>query len=145
MKLRALVLALTAGLLVAAGGKDDAKDKEKLIGTWAPVSITVGGKPRPDEEVKKSKMVIAADKITILREGKDEDKATYKIDTTKKPRTIDITPSTGGEAGQVMPGIYELDGDTLKMCFARPKGERPKEFASKEGTENAVIVLKRAK
>ena len=28
-------------------------------------------------------------------------------------------------------GIYELDGDKLKVCFTYPGGQRPKEFSDK--------------
>jgi uncharacterized protein (TIGR03067 family) len=143
MKLRALMLIVTAGLLVAAANAQDDAKKEKLVGTWDAVSVTVDGKARPEDEVKKSKMIFTGDKITILREGRKDDEGTYKIDSTKKPKHIDLTPTTGGEAGKTMQGIYELEGDTLKICFGRP--DRPKELASKEGGETVLIVLKRAK
>jgi hypothetical protein len=43
-------------------------------------------------------------------------------------------------------GIYELKGDDLKICFVHGGGgERPTDFASKEGTAQSLIVLKREK
>jgi hypothetical protein len=44
-----------------------------------------------------------------------------------------------------VPGIYDLEGDTLKLCFARPVQERPKEFTTKSGTAFLVCVYKRHK
>jgi len=42
-------------------------------------------------------------------------------------------------------GIYELDGDTLRVCFV-PQGEqRPTEFVSKPGTKVTIIEYKRVK
>jgi hypothetical protein len=44
-----------------------------------------------------------------------------------------------------MLGIYEIDGDTLKVCFD-PQGKvRPTEFKSAPGSENFVNVHKRVK
>ena len=40
-------------------------------------------------------------------------------------------------------GIYEVNGDTWKHCFALDK--RPTEFGSKEGSGVTYIVLKRVK
>ena len=51
----------------------------------------------------------------------------------------------GPGKGKTMLGIYELTGDTYKVCFALPGGERPKEFASKPGSKTMLIVMKREK
>jgi hypothetical protein len=40
-------------------------------------------------------------------------------------------------------GMYQVDGDTWKHCFAL--GNRPTEFGSKEGSGVTYIVLKRVK
>ena len=42
--------------------------------------------------------------------------------------------------------IYELNGDTLKICTAHSPDTRPTEFASKEGAKwPAVFVFERQK
>ena len=42
-----------------------------------------------------------------------------------------------------MPGIYELKGDTLKVCFAKPGQNRPTEFTTKQGTGFLYCLYKR--
>jgi uncharacterized protein (TIGR03067 family) len=67
------------------------------------------------------------------------------VDPTKSPKTIDINFVRGTEARIGMfQGIYELDGDTLKVCLGTEKG-RPTEMASAEGSKNLLIVFKRKK
>jgi uncharacterized protein (TIGR03067 family) len=135
---------LVVGLLVAADDKkeDAKKDKEKLTGTWTVVSATQSGKEA--ENAKDGTVVFEGDNITATVDGK-EHKLTFKIDPDKKPKTIDLTPSDGPEKDKVHEGIYSLEKDELKICFAKPGAERPKEFESKEGSEIMLIVLKKSK
>ena len=65
---------------------------------------------------------------------------TFTLDSTKKPKAIDV--DMDGTPGV---GIYSLEGDTLKICHSEGKDARPTEFATKEGTKNSLLVLKRAK
>ena len=79
-------------------------------------------------------------------QGKDkEHKGTFKLDASKKPKQIDITPTDGDEKDKVIHGIYSLEKDELKICIARGDKERPTEFESKEGSGHMLVTLKRAK
>jgi len=64
---------------------------------------------------------------------------TIRLDATKHPTQMD-TISTKKE---VMLGIYELDGDHYKVCFAPTGKPRPSEFASRPGSGNFLQVWKR--
>jgi uncharacterized protein (TIGR03067 family) len=135
---------LTSVLVLAAPApaEEGKKDAEKIQGTWTVVSMERGGEKGPEDKVKDVKFVITDGLITI-KEPKREEKANFKLDPTKNPKTIDFTPEKGKEG--VAQGIYELKGDTLKLCFTKPGGARPAEFATKAGTEQALIVLHREK
>ena len=80
------------------------------------------------------------DKFTM--KGGDETRGgTYKIDMKKKPPTLDVTLSQGGDGG-TFHSIYELDGDKLKIASgAEPGAAAPTEFKSKEGV--ILMTLKR--
>ena len=141
MKLRVLLL-VAAGLLVAAEDpKADAKkDKENIQGAWKAVSGEAGGQKLSDERIESIKIVIAADKITV-NVADNTRVSTYKIDPAQKPKTIDLT----NEMDQTAPGIYELDGDNLKVCWNQGGSERPKKFESKPDTQVRLMVFKREK
>jgi RNA polymerase sigma factor (sigma-70 family) len=129
-------------LAAASAAQKPKTDKELIQGTWIPVAVEEAGKKIPEDEVKDKKfeMVFTADKVTLPI--KDESKeAEYKLDSTKKPKQIDLI--FGKE--QTAEGIYELDGDKLTLCVTKPgHGERPTKFDT-EGTERILIVLKRKK
>jgi uncharacterized protein (TIGR03067 family) len=137
-----LLAALTFGLLLAPARAEDkpAKgDKEKLQGTWAVVSGERNGKPIPEEMVKNVKLAFAGDKFTIHNKDRKTE-GTFKLIPDKKPKQIDVDMG-----GQLAKGIYELDGDTLKIAHGEAGAPRPKEFSTKEGSRVAVVVLKRQK
>ena len=56
------------------------------------------------------------------------------------PSEIDST--TEGRDGTEK-GIYAVEGDTLKLCLSTQGGKRPTEFATKTGTDELLIVLRR--
>jgi hypothetical protein len=47
--------------------------------------------------------------------------------------------------GKTMLGIYDLQGDTLRFCFADPGKERPTNFTTKAGDGRTLSVWKKAK
>jgi RNA polymerase sigma factor (sigma-70 family) len=151
----AVVLALTAAVVgtvvwarpapadkPAAAKEDAVKDQQKILGTWAYVSVEVKGEKRPEEEVKEAKLIFAPEgKFTAMSKGKEMG-GTYKLDPAKKPKEI----TTTNDDGKTHLGIYELDGDTLTICMHQEDGaDRPTEFATKADTKVVLVVLKREK
>ena len=47
--------------------------------------------------------------------------------------------------GSKSPGIIELKGDDLKICYAPMDSEAPKTFEAKEGSKLHLFTLKRVK
>ena len=113
-------------------------DREKIQGTWALVSGERNGKPLPDEAIKHVKLIFSGDKLTTKnKERKTE--AGFKLDPNKEPKEIDVDME-----GNVGKGIYQFDGDTLKIAHGEVGDARPKEFP-KAGSGLTVLVLKREK
>ena len=136
MKMVVLLAVVFASAGVVAGG-DAKKDQKKFAGTWSVVSATKGGKPAPADEIKEIRFTFSGDKMTFRMGDKSKD-GTYTIDPAKKPAQIDVTAD-----GMSHPGIYQFEGDTLKLCVGHD--ERPAEFKSAEGSKTMLITLKREK
>jgi uncharacterized protein (TIGR03067 family) len=112
---------------------------KKLQGTWQFVSQEMDGKPRPKEELAKQTITFTGDKWTVRRDGEVVQAGTHKFDPAKKPAQVDAPVTEGEGKGDTMLGIYELKGDTLRVCFD-PKGKkRPTDFASKSERMTAVV------
>jgi uncharacterized protein (TIGR03067 family) len=119
------------------------KEKKNLIGTWKAVSCEAGGEKVPEKilkgEVVRWRITENSVEWTVEKEQMGKDK--YSLDPTTKPKRIDLMDKEGRHT----PGIYSLDGDTLKVCLNEASKERPKEFASKLNTHLSVWVFKREK
>jgi len=110
----------------------DQQDVEKFQGTWKLVSATRDGKALAEDKVKQTTIVFKGDTFRFpeLAEYATSKEGTIKLDATKTPRQMDAT-STGGE---VMLGIYDLEGNRYKVCFAPVGKPRPSEFVSTPGS-----------
>jgi uncharacterized protein (TIGR03067 family) len=156
MKLRVLITLAVAGLasghLGAVPDRNSKKDKlkaeiKKLEGTWACSASEMDGRQFSEAQIRRGglKVVLKGSKFTTLNTGNRVlMSGTYKVDPTKKPRTIEFRILEGKFKGQTQLGIYELQGTTLKLTCTRPgKDNRPKEFTTKAGTGHKVTVFKR--
>ena len=91
------------------------------------------------------RLKLMGDKFTVTEENNATFGGTFKVDPSKKPKTIDVTFTDGPEKGKIALGIYELEGDTYKVITDPAGKSRPTEFAVKPGSGHVLQVLKREK
>jgi uncharacterized protein (TIGR03067 family) len=115
---------------------------EKLRGTWRVVSLEVEGRKMADNVFKGSKIVLKGSDFTTISPGATY-KGTFSVDPSAAPKTIEMNFTEGPEAGNKSLGIYELDGDTWKLCLTIGAKDRPGTFATKTGSGLALETLKR--
>jgi len=145
--MRKILIGLTVMFLCGADKKEDAikKEMEQLQGQWSMVSGEIDKQPLPENYVKGATRVVKGDETNVTIAGDVWMKAKFTIDPTKKPKTIDYDVSDGPAKGKILLGIYELDGDTIKFCYASPGKDRPKDFATEKGAGLTLSTWKRIK
>jgi uncharacterized protein (TIGR03067 family) len=130
----ALLIASFAGVIVAQD-----KALKELEGTYKVTYMEKVGKVAPKELADSLKVTFKGEEM-VVKLGEDEKKARIKVDTTKTPNTIDVSPSEGPDKGKTFPGIYKFEKGELTLVFTE-KGDRPKEF--KVEGEAALLRMKR--
>jgi RNA polymerase sigma factor (sigma-70 family) len=118
-------------------------DREKLQGSWQAVRIEKGGQPPENPDLR---FAFAGDQLTLIVAGIQTAPMRYVLDPSREPKAIDFTMPTG----KILLGIYQLDGDSLKLCLdydlAGVGGKRPATFRPPPGTpEVCLFVFQRAR
>jgi RNA polymerase sigma factor (sigma-70 family) len=149
---------LVASAEPPADAADDAteKDRKALQGTWVAVSYEKAGGPavatadkQATDAEKNLQLVIKGDAFTSSS-GPDAGEGlagSFKLDATQSPKTIDLRAEVkivNGQQGKEtttlkLLGIYQLNGDELKICLQEK--ERPRDFSVKGATRYRELTL----
>jgi uncharacterized protein (TIGR03067 family) len=143
---RTFVFALVACFPFAAGMQVDDKgdDAKRVEGTWQLKEAELAGQKWPEDVVKTIQLKITGDKYT-LQSNEKPDAGTFKLDPDKQPKQITITGTDGPNKGKTFPAIYEITGDTLKVCYDLSGQAHPREFKTTPGTQLFLATYKRRK
>jgi RNA polymerase sigma factor (sigma-70 family) len=127
-------------------------DQDRLQGTWEFVAVAQGDKTIRKEDLGKNDgrwdtITFTGDEwraVNLNSGGKAvEFHGRFKLDPSRKPKAIDLTPADGEARGEIMPGLYEVDGDSLRLCL-RDRPSRPAALDSREVAKTYLLTFKRA-
>jgi uncharacterized protein (TIGR03067 family) len=113
-----------------------------LEGAWEFVGMEVDGAALPAPAMAASRLLIAGDRFRMESPEADYD-GIFTIDVESVPYQIDIQFVAGPEAGNWSYGIFEQDGDDLKICLGLTGAARPQSFATAAGSGHALENLRR--
>jgi uncharacterized protein (TIGR03067 family) len=132
------------GQVVAQTPEERRKHEDtKLAGDWRVVSVAIDGKKLAADEVPNLSLTFKNGQYAA-RMGKEKpQEGTYQIDPGKSPKTIDITRTTDPGKGKKQLGIYELAGNSLKICACEEGNERPTSFDTTDKPGYTVLILRR--
>jgi uncharacterized protein (TIGR03067 family) len=144
MNTRLAAITIAALSALAALAAEPTQDRKALQGTWTIVKAELGGQPMD---------AAVANSISLkIREGKYEvsvggalDKGTYTLDSKSRPKGMTVTGTDGPNQGKTLPAIYEVHGDTLRICYDLSGGKRPAEFKTSAGTQLFLVTYSRKK
>ncbi len=144
MKRIALMLmtaAMVAGATLAAQEKPAAKGVPALQGTWT--ILTFNGQSAADAGMTMT-LTVTGENYAQAVNGEVNERGSIKVDTSKKPMTIDFTITEGGDAGKPQVGVLEVSGDTMTLKLGQPgSSTRPSGIGPEEGF--FIVTAKKAK
>jgi uncharacterized protein (TIGR03067 family) len=153
--MRTNLAVLLAVLAVAAdrpSGGAVKKEWARLEGTWKLTRMEVNGKSLLQRGEQPALLVIKDGKLSAkgAPKGAPQESPDIRLDPTHTPKWVTVPNAHGGPAakGITALGIYELKGDTLRVCVQEVETarlrerakERPRAFDSKQGL---LLVFRR--
>jgi uncharacterized protein (TIGR03067 family) len=148
----ALVVSIVAGCLFFgpaaesnSWGQAPAQDDAKAVqGTWIPVKAELAGQAIPEAVLKTIVLKLDQEKYEVSVAGKT-DQGTCTQDPTTKPKRLSIQGTDGPNAGKTFLCIYEIDGDTFRVCYDLSGMMHPADFATAKGTLLYLVTYMRKK
>jgi uncharacterized protein (TIGR03067 family) len=140
-----LAMMLIPPLPVADGPRSEASERElrRHQGTWIVTSMVREGQEAPAEIVASIRRIVEGEHVVWKRDGKRFAGTALELDPAADPKAIDVIPDGGPSRGEKVRGIYELDGETLRICMAGPGQDRPKAFRADKGSGHTLTTFRR--
>ena len=137
-----LCLCLVFCASLQAFGDEPSDETKALNGVWLPVTAELAGVPMPDAVLKTITLKMDNGKYEVSVAG-ELDKGVYRVNATVNPKTVTVTGMAGPNAGKIFPAIYDLQGETLRVCYDLSGAGRPKEFKTAAGTQYYLVTYHR--
>jgi len=131
-------------VLLTACAPGDQADLNALQGNWKPVSAELAGQPMADTVLNSLSLRLYRGRYEAFV-GSTPDRGAYSLDPTSRPRGMTVTGTDGPNKGKTFPCIYELQGDTLRICYDLSGTKRPTDFKTLAGTKLYLATYARKK
>jgi len=126
----AVVVSMFVCQQVHAQDAEPEAEATELEGTWEVVSCVVGGEQRETNGALwrfEGNRIHSSNLLIYI----------FSVDPSAMPAEIDLIETGSTE---FILGIYEIDGDSLTLCYGRP---RPDRFESTEDYPTGLYVFRR--
>ena len=139
-----------AAKAAAIAAQDDPIESElrRLQGKWIPGRLEADGKAI--EGRKAGAAIVIRFSRWVEKAAAGDSSSKFTIDPSTDPKQINLMDQFGSQGTVSLPGIYVLDGDTLRISMAFPFGgrtealkKRPAVFATRAGDNFIVTTYQR--
>lgn len=124
------------------------KELKSLEGRWRLVkSVDMNKEAEPKKEDGELFFVFKGTEVTMTFGEKKETIRVTAIDATTDPKCIDLTETRRDKTERTLEGVYQIDGDTLRLALTVPKDgkARPTSFDKPTDARTMVWTFKRVK
>jgi len=117
------------------------RETKTLQGAWTITSLEVDG--HKIEGPSSAQVIVNGDRFSTQSMGAAYE-GRLELDTAQSPKHFNLVFTEGPEKGNTNRGIYELSGDTWRICLNMAGGPRPTRFATTPGSGLALETLQRS-
>jgi uncharacterized protein (TIGR03067 family) len=118
-------------------------DLDLIQGTWAVAELEMEGQTISGGMLANARVEITGNRFSSLGMGTVYE-GTVTLDDSANPHQINMRFDAGPEKGNTNLGIYELSGNTWKICLSTRGEVRPSEFSAPAGSGFVFEMLSRS-
>ncbi len=140
------MMALFLGLIPVVGlAAEEGKATTDLSGEWKIISVESNGEIKSGAAISMDKVKFDKTKL-YLGEGEFAFVMNYKVDASKRPHPVVLSIASSPFGSDTTPhdGLVALNGDEMKLIYAKPGEAAPTEFKAPEGKGYRYMKLKRS-
>lgn len=98
----------------------------ELDGAWVPVDADISGRELAVATLRVARLVVAAGRYRILaRDNQTMDGGELRPGATLTPGEVDLVGTEGPGTGRIIPALFEVTGDRLRLCYDLERAARP--------------------
>jgi uncharacterized protein (TIGR03067 family) len=143
LAMRRLGFILFACLLAGCGANQpatDGDDTRAWQGTWKLASCVANG----ESQMADMQWIVNGDHYTIRLDGKSGgDPYPFKLDAKQKHIDVNHHDTPKGTYGGQLKGIYEIQGNSLKVCYDLKGQQYPRSFDAGRGSGRVLYQFRR--
>jgi uncharacterized protein (TIGR03067 family) len=118
-------------------------DRDRLQGIWIGVLVERDGRVVHRDADARTARVRFVGSVAVFEDTDTTLVGNFQLGPSRTPKTFDLTVDEGGAEETYPAGIYELNDDSFRLCFAFPAAVRPSEFATYPGSGRTLFVYRR--
>ena len=129
-------------------GAPNLKDRPASIyGEWECEERVINGNPDPALRAEQFLLKLTEKKWQASSPRGPGKESAMILDTKANPPTLTLfnKDDTEGKGTPTLTGVYKFEGEKLIICYVLGNGTRPKEFASRAGTDLRLMTFRRVK
>jgi uncharacterized protein (TIGR03067 family) len=115
----------------------------KIEGNWQVVRAELGGQPMPADAAEHVELRFTAESYHVSFGGEVTDEGRYLLTQSSSHTHIEMIGEQGVNVGKTIPGILQLAGDSLRVCYALESESPPTEFTAPAGQLQYLATYRR--
>jgi uncharacterized protein (TIGR03067 family) len=113
-----------------------------IEGRWQMVRAELAGEEAPEMVAPRTVVEFASGTYIVRFDGEIADEGSFEVRETIPYKTIVLQGTKGINAGRTIPGIYQLIGHRLRICYGMD-GITPTDFSTSASETQYMVVYKR--
>ena len=113
-----------------------------IEGLWQPLKAELSGEAAPPMVLERMTLTLRSGRYTVHFGGEVSDQGNFTHGAAEPHALLTLAGERGANAGKIIPAIFQLVGDRLRICFGLD-GKLPAAFATNSTSRHYLVTYRR--